>query len=81
MGEIEYKDNKYYFIPNKKENMNEITGEELFTWFIYKGDRYPLTRNKYKIKEGDILKLGRVWLIVRAIHIPQKKWKEGILIV
>ena len=73
MGEIEYKDNKYYFIPNKKEDNTEITGEELFTWFIYKGDKYPLTRNKYKIKEGDILKLGRVWLIVRAIHIPQKK--------
>ena len=73
MGEIIYKDNKYYFIPNKKEEMKELTGEELFTWLIFKGNKFPLTKNKYKIKEGDILKLGRVWLIIRAIHIQKKK--------
>ena len=73
LGEIRLKNNKYYFIPNRKDDMNEINGEELFAWFIFKGKKYPMTKNKYKIREGDILKLGRVWLIVRAIHIPQKK--------
>ena len=73
MGEIKYKDKKYYFIPNRKDDMNEITGEELFSWLIFKGNKYPKTKNKYKLREGDILKLGRVWLIVRAIHIPKKR--------
>ena len=73
MGEIKYKDNKYYFIPNIKEDMKEITGEELFSWLIYKGKKFPLTKNKYKIKEGDILKLGRMWIIIRAIHVKKKK--------
>ena len=35
MGEIEYKKNHFYFIPNKKDNMNDLTGEELFTWLIF----------------------------------------------
>ena len=73
LGEINLKNNKYYFIPNRKNDMNEINGEELFAWLIFKGKKYPMTKNKYKLKEGDILKLGRVWLIVRAIHIPQNK--------
>ena len=72
LGEIKFKNNKYYFIPNIKDNMNEFTGNELFSWLIYKGNKYPETNNKYKLKEGDILKLGRVWLIVRVIHIPKK---------
>ena len=47
MGEIMLKDNKYYFIPNKKENMNinDLTGEDLFAWLIFKGTKYPI--NKY----------------------------------
>ena len=72
LGEIKYKNNKYYFIPNRKDDMNEITGDELFAWLVYKGNKYPETKNKYKLKEGDILKLGRIWLIVRVIHIPKK---------
>ena len=73
LGEIKFKKNKYYFIANRKDDMNKINGEELFAWLIFKGKKYPITKNKYKLREGDILKLGRVWLIVRAIHIPQKK--------
>ena len=76
MGEIFLKDNKYYFIPNKKENMNELTGEELFAWLIFKGTKYPINKNRYRLKEGDILKLGRLWLIVRGIHLPSKKGKD-----
>ena len=76
MGEIAVKDNKYYFIPNKKENMDELTGEELFSWLIFKGNKYPLNKNRYRIKEGDIIKLGRLWIIIRDIHIPIKKEKN-----
>ena len=60
MGEIKYKDKKYYFIPNRKDDMNEINGEELFAWLIFKGKKFPMTKNKYKIREGDILKLGKM---------------------
>ena len=38
--------------------------------------KYPLNKNRYRIKEGDILKLGRVWIIIRAINIPLKKLKN-----
>ena len=76
MGEINIKDKKYYFIPYKKENMTEINGDELFAWLIFKGDKFPLNKNSYRLKEGDIIKLGRIWLIVRVIHIPTKTKKE-----
>ena len=76
IGEIKLKDNKYYYIPNRKDDLSEITGEELFTWLIYKGNKYPMTKNKYKLREGDIIKMGRIWLIVRAIHIPQKEMER-----
>ena len=56
--------------------MTEITGEELFAWLIFKGNKFPLNKNKYRIKEGDIIKLGRLWLIVRVIHIPLRIKKE-----
>ena len=81
MGEIMLKDNKYYFIPNKKENMNinDFTGEDLFAWLIFKGTKYPINKNKYRLKEGDIIKLGRIWLIVRHIYIPIKKEKNSSL--
>ena len=35
-----------------------------------------MNKNRYRIKEGDILKLGRVWIIIRAINIPLKKLKN-----
>ena len=77
LGEIKIKDHKFYFIPNKnKDDLNDFNGEELFAWMIFKGNKFPLNQNKYRLKEGDIIKLGRLWLIVRVIHIPNKKEKE-----
>ena len=76
MGEIRYEKNKYYFIPIIKEGIKQINENEILTWFIFKGNKYPLTKNKYKIKEGDILKLGKVCLIVRGIHLTKKKFER-----
>ena len=76
MGEIAILKNKYYYIPNSKDNMNELTGEELFSWLIFKGTKFPINKSRYRIKEGDIIKMGRLWLIIRAIHIPIKRQKE-----
>ena len=76
MGEIALIKNKYYFVPNRKDNIHELTGEELFSWLIFKGTKYPINKSRYRIKEGDIIKMGRLWLIVRAIHLPIKRQKE-----
>ena len=76
MGEIKYKKNKYYFIPNIQEDLEDLNGEKAFSWLIFKGEKYPLTKNKYKIKEGDIFKLARMFFIVRGIHIKEKKIEQ-----
>jgi hypothetical protein len=75
IGEIIIKDSKYYYKPNLKESYypnldtNNDKHEEFNSFLIYKGNKVPNNKNKYKIKEGDILKLGREWLFVKEIHI------------
>ena len=76
MGEIKYKKNKYYFIPNLQEDLEDLNGEKAFSWLVFKGEKYPSTKNKYKIKEGDIFKLARIFFIVRGIHIKEKKLEQ-----
>ena len=70
--QIKLKDNKYYYIPNHKEEYKNFTSTENFSWLIYKGNKFPLYKNKYKIREGDIIKLGRVWLVIKLIHLHKK---------
>ena len=87
MGEIIIKDSKYYFKPNKIEqllnNSNNDKSEnssidelDNLSWLVYKGDKIPFNKNKYKIKEGDIIKLGREWLLIRDIHISKSTKKK-----
>ena len=78
MGEIKYKKKKFYFIPNIQEELDDLNGEKAFSWFVFKGEKYPNTKNKYKIREGDIFKLARIFFIVRGIHIKKKKADENI---
>ena len=76
MGEIKLKDNKYYFIPIINDITKEANADDLFSWLIYRGVKYPSTKNRYRIREGDVIKIGRMWLIVRAIHLPLKKYND-----
>ena len=76
MGEIKLKDNKYYFIPIINDITKEANTDDLFSWLIYRGMKYPSTKNGYRIREGDVIKIGRMWLIVRAIHLPLKKYND-----
>ena len=76
IGEIKYKKHKYYFIPNIQEELEDLNGSKTFSWLIYKGEKFPSTKNKYKIKEGDIFRLARIFFIVRAIHIQKKKLEK-----
>ena len=76
MGEIKRKKNKFYFIPNLQEELEDLNGDKAFSWLIFKGEKFPLTKNKYKIKEGDIFRLARLYFIVRGIHIQKKKLEQ-----
>ena len=32
---------------------------------VYKGQKIPFNKNKYRVREGDIIKLGREWLLIK----------------
>ena len=53
-----------------------ILFEKCFSYLVFKGDQYPTNKNKYKIKEGDIFKLARIFFIVRGLHIKKKKIEQ-----
>ena len=83
LGEIIIKDSKYFYKPNLKESfypdLNTTTSDsnpENYSWLIYKGERIPINKNKYRIKEGDVIKLGREWLFIREIYISNATKKK-----
>ena len=82
LGEIIIKNSKYYFKPNLKQitsvknNNNDDKSEisstieyENLSWLVYKGIKIPSNKSRYCIKEGDVLKLGREWLLIKDICI------------
>ena len=84
LGEILIKDSKYYYKPNTKEsyypNLNDTNNTtnnntDFYSWLIYKGNKIPVNKNKYRIKEGDILKIGREWLFIKDIYITKRTKK------
>ena len=83
LGEILIKDSKYYFKPNLKESYYPDFDEENidnnknenFSWLIYKGNKIPTNKNKYRIKEGDVIKIGREWLFIKEIYITNRTKK------
>ena len=72
--EIKSKKDKYYYIPNSKAiNGNDLTD---LSWFVYKGKKYPEINKQYRVKEGDVIKIGRVWLVIKEIKINSDKVKK-----
>lgn len=67
--EITKEKDKYYFHPNKKEITSQFNDLSNLSWLIYKAKKFPQKSRPYRISEGDILKIGRIWLIVREIKI------------
>ena len=53
---------------DKSENSSVIESDNL-SWLVYKGQKIPFYKKNYRIKEGDIIKLGREWLLIKDIHI------------
>jgi len=79
LGEIRIKDSKYFYKPNLREQLNmsnfdksensSVIESDNLSWLVYKGQKIPFYKKNYRIKEGDIIKLGREWLLIKDIHI------------
>ena len=80
IGEIVIKDNKYFFKPKVKENIvnGKINVFNDLAWLVYRGKKLFSDKKtiKYKIKEGDVIKLGKEWLLVKDIHINENTIKK-----
>ena len=55
-----------YIIDNNEENDSKFKGENS-CWFIYKKSKTNDKQKKYKINEGDIIKIGRITGRIREI--------------
>ena len=66
---VVHKNERYYLIPNKLD----LNNQKNYSWLVYKGKIFPKSKNKYKLKEGDIIRVGRIWLIIREINIKNHK--------
>ena len=42
------------------------------SWLLYHGKNYPISQNNYRLSEGDIIKIGRIIIIIREIKINKK---------
>ena len=61
-----------YIIDNNEENDSKFKGENS-CWFIYKKSKTNEKQKKYKINEGDIIKIGRITGRIREKIIFKKK--------
>ena len=48
------------------------------SWLLYQGKNYPISQNNYRLSEGDIIKIGRIIIIIREIKIKKKTNKNSI---
>ena len=71
---VAHKNERYYLIPNKLD----LNNQKNYSWLVYKGKIFPKSKNKYKLKEGDIIRVGRIWLIIREINIKNHKNSSNI---
>ena len=71
---VVHKNERYYLIPNKLD----LDNQKNYSWLVYKGKIFPKSKNKYKLKEGDIIRVGRIWLIIREINIKNHKNSSNI---
>ena len=39
------------------------------SWLLYQGKNFPKSNNNYKLSEGDVLKIGRIIIVIREITI------------
>jgi hypothetical protein len=61
--------NYYYQSTQKNVFTSEFNRLDNLSWLVFKGKKYPSKNQKYLLTEGEILKIGRIWLYVREIHL------------
>jgi len=72
--EISTNDNGFFFKFNKIEyDHNENISSMNNAWFIFKPDRMNNKIYKYKINEGDIIKIGRITIRIKQIRFEDNK--------
>lgn len=75
--DIAYKSNEYYI---KKLSAFNSFEEELqsnyLPWIMFKGVDFPKKNRRYKLSQGDIVKIGKEKLHVKQMHICSDKKKE-----
>ena len=73
LGNIEKEKDKFYFVPllidlgNDKENINDVP------WLIYNNKMDPEINHSYKLKEGDIIKMGNAIFQIKMIQINENE--------
>ena len=65
----------YYPDLDEENNDNNNNKNECLSWLIYKGNKIPTNHNKYRVKEGDVIKIGREWLFIKEIYITDRTKK------
>ena len=70
--EIQCDEERFQIIPNSFEINHDSENESLFkslntSWFIFKSNKTIEKPKNYKLNEGDILKIGRMTVIIREI--------------
>ena len=70
IGTILFENEKFFFV--KESSKNFIATEPNIPWLIYKGNTFPSLKNinrKYVLSEGDVIKLGRIYLKIKHINL------------
>ena len=61
---------------NENSENSSVNESDNLSWLVYKGNKIPFYNNKYKIREGDVIKLGREWLLIKDIHISRNTRRQ-----
>ena len=72
--QIGVKGTNYYLQTNKYErDLKAQTEKGTSAWFVYKSSKCPEKGKSYLLNEGDIIKIGRITLIVKKIKLSRKQ--------
>ena len=70
LSSIKINEGNYYYQSTQKDVFtSEFSCLDNLSWLVFKGKKYPYKNQKYLLTEGEILKIGRIWLYVREIHL------------
>ena len=72
--QVGIKSTNYYLQTNKYERDPKTqTDKGISAWFVYKSSKCPEKGKNYLLNEGDIIKIGRISLIVKKLKLSKKQ--------